>query len=174
MQGRNCSSAFLVVLFLFGAPAIFACGNKFLVKNGTMSKAQCLSMSKPGNIRMYRDATIKGTEEILNKDLSRALRSSGNDVKIVENRDEFESALKKDAYDVILVGLSAAVGTEKTLQESGIVAAKNAIIIPAVESENAGDVASAKEQFGTLMKDTDRTMTKLLRVGEALIALEKK
>ena len=88
---------FIVLCGLFvlqSTATSIACGKKFLVKNGSVKKAQCYLTSKVGTILMYRDPNIEATENALGKDIQHTLSNAGNNVYVVDNRKDFESALK--------------------------------------------------------------------------------
>ena len=97
--------------------------------------------------------------------MQRALSNAGYNVRVVDSRQEFESAIKSDAFDVILSGYSAAEEVQKALREAG----KEAKLLPVVDKENNTEMNFAKERYGNIIKDTDRTSTKVLTVGEVLL-----
>ena len=92
------------------------------------------------------------------------LNRAGHDVRVVENRKEFESAIRNDVFDVILIGYPAADEVEKALNETG----KKAKIVPVVDKKNKTGIASARERYGSIIKDRDRTSTKVLTVNAVL------
>jgi hypothetical protein len=164
-------SLFLCLLFLlqYSVPAL-ACGDKFLVKNGGVRKAKLFSCARSGAILLYRNSDNKATEKALDKEFERVLDNAGQDVRIVDNRKDLESALKSNAFDVILVGYGDAPSVEKLLREAG----KESKIIPVVNNDNQQEIDSAKAQYGDVMRTDDRTSTKVLLVGEALLHIQKK
>ena len=158
--------ALFVVLY---TATSFACGNKFLVKGKHLSKVQFCAVDRPAVILMYRDANIKATEKGLNKKTQSRLSKAGHDVRVVENREEFESAIRNDLFDVILIGYAAADEVEKALNETG----KTAKIVPVVDKKNKTEIASARERYGNIIKDRDRTSTKILTVNAVLSQADK-
>jgi CheY-like chemotaxis protein len=157
--------AFLTAFFSQIPSEASACGDKFLVKHGTLAKARCMAGLKTGSILIYRDPTSKVAEKALGKDLERTLVNSGNTVVVAESREEFESALAKNDFDVVLTDYAAAQGAERSLKSAG----KKARIVPVVEKDNESEVRSAKERFGSVIKDADRTSTKTLIINEVLV-----
>jgi len=128
-------------------------------------KAQVYVCAKLGAILMYRDPTIKATENALGKDMQRVLSNAGHNVRVVDSRQEFENALKNEVFDVILSGYSACQDAENTLREAG----KKAKIVPVVDKENEVELKSARERYGNIINDGDKTSTKVLTVGEVLL-----
>lgn len=142
-----------------------ACGDKFLVKHGTLAKARCMAGLKTGSILIYRNPASEAAGKALGKDLERTLVNSGNTVVVVENNDDFESALTKKDFDIVLLDFAAAQGAERSLRTAG----KKAKIVPVVEKDNEANIRSAKEHFGSVIKDADRTSTKTLIINEVLM-----
>ena len=164
MKKILCATGLCVLFVILYTTTSFACGDKFLVKGRHVRKVQCFVMDKPGSILMYRDANIKATEKGLGKKMLSRLSKAGHDVRVVENRKEFESAIRNDVFDVILIGYPAADEVEKALSETG----KKAKIVPVVDKKNKTEIASAKERYGNIIKDRDRTSTKVLTVNAVL------
>jgi hypothetical protein len=168
MKKWLCATGLCALFVILYATTSFACGNKFLVKGRHVKKAQCFVMDKPGAILIYRDANIKATQKGLDKKMQSRLSKAGHEVRVVENLEEFESAIKTDAFDVILLGYSAADEVEKALNETG----KKAKIVPVVDKKNKTEIASAKQRYGNIIKDRDRTSTKILTVNAVLSAAD--
>jgi hypothetical protein len=165
MKNIHCCAA-LCVLFVLESPTIsLACGSKFLVKNGTVKKSQCYVTGKPGAILMYLDPNVKATENALGKDMQRKLSNVGHNVRVVESRQEFESAIRNEVFDVILSGYSACQDAENTLRDAG----KKAKFVPVVDKENEVELKAARERYGNIINDGDKTSTKVLTVGEVLL-----
>lgn len=114
---------------------------------------------------MYRDPNVKATENALGKDMVRSLSNVGHNVRVVDSRQEFESAIKNDVFDVILSGYSACQDAENTLRDAG----KKAKIVPVVGKENEAELKAARERYGNIINDGDKTSTKVLTVGEVLL-----
>lgn len=145
-----------------------ACGQKFLVKNRSVSKSQCYATDKHGSILIYSNSGINGEKSALDKNLHRALAGAEHNVSVVETLDEFERAVKNDDFDLILCEYSATEEVEKSLRE-----VENAVrILPVVDNDNEKEKKSAKEKYGTVIKNSDRTSTKILTVNKALRALD--
>ena len=161
----------LCALFALLHPATStACGDKFFVHYASVTKARVRLMAKPWAILMYRDPSIKATENALGKDMLRALKNAGLNIRDVGSRLEFESAINNEVFDVILLAYSATEGVEKTLREAG----KNAKILPIVDAENETEQKLAREHYGNIIKDTDRTSTKILILSDVLLEAEEK
>jgi len=169
MKKMLCVTGLCALFVILYATTSFACGNKFLVKGKHMSKIQFFAANKPGSILIYRDANIKATEKGLNKKMQNRLTKAGHLVRVIENREDFETAIKNDVFDVILVGYSATGEVEKALSETG----KKAKIVPVVDKKNKTEIRSAKERYGNIIKDRDRTSTKILTVNAVLSEADK-
>jgi hypothetical protein len=159
----------VLTLIILVSSAGNACGDKFLVKHGTLTKARCMAGIKMGTILLYRDPNTKAAESALGKDLERTLVNSGNTVRVVETSGDFENALRNEEFDVVVSGYAAAQSAERILKNAG----KTATLIPVVEKENESEVHAAKERFGSVIKDTDRTSTKSLIINEVLTKSSK-
>ena len=170
MKKIICASAVSALFILACANTTLACGLKFLVMNGGVSKAQCFGMAKPGAILIYRNSNDAATEKALGEDFERTLSAVGHTVRVVDSWEGFESAIKSDAFDMVLSGYSATGEMEKALSDAG----KMAKIVPVVDKGNKTEVEAAKKRFGKVIKNSDRTSTKVLTVNEVLVAKEKK
>ena len=159
--------ATLCALFVLQRPtASIACGDKFLVKTGIASKVVvCCWAAKPAAILIYRDPNNKAAENALGEDMQRMLTNAGHTVRVVDNQKDFESAIKNEVFDVVVSAFSAAAAAEKTLHDAG----KTARIVPVVDKENETEINSAKERYGHIIKDDDRTSSKVLVVTEVLL-----
>ena len=170
MKKILCGPALCALVVLLRPAASLACGDKFLVKTGIASKViVCCWAAKPAAILIYRDPNNKATENALGEEMLRMLTSAGHSVRVVDNQQEFESAIKNDVFDVIVSAYSAADDAEKTLHEAG----KKAIIVPVVDKKNETEKNSAEEQYGHIIKDDDRTSSKVLVITELLLDQDK-
>lgn len=165
---RIICTVMLCAIFILSSSAIsVACGQKFLVKNRGVSKSQCYLTDKPGNILIYSSSGINNNASALNKNLHRALTGAEHNVIVVGTQDEFENAVKNDDFDLILCEYSAIEEVEISLRE-----VENTVrILPAVDNENEKEKKSAKEKYGTVIKNSDRTSTKILTVNKVLRAI---
>ena len=161
-------AAVAVVLAFCSAPLGFACGQKFLVMNRNVSKAQCFMTAKTGSILIYRHSGGEAAVKALGVDLERTLSAVGHRVKVADSPEALGNAIKGEAFDMILAGYAISPEVEKALSEAG----KNAKIVPVVDKENKVEVKTAKERYGSVIKTSDRTSTKVLTVNEVLSAKE--
>lgn len=162
-----CRVSVVVGAVLILSPSIGkTCGDKFLVKNKNVTKAQCLLSGRPGAILIYQSSNDEATEKALGKSTQRALINIGHEVDVVESQAAFEDALKNESYDVVLAWYAQVDAAEGILRAAG----KSAHIVPVVAKANEAEVVSAKARFGSVIKDTERTSTKLLIINETVAA----
>ena len=170
MKKVFCSFVLCALLVLQYPTASIACGDKFLVRTGGVSKAlACCLAAKPAAILIFRDPNNKATVNALDMQLELMFTKAGHDVRFVDNQREFESVIKNNVFDVILLGYAAAGDAEKILHEVG----KKAKIVPVVDNENETEIKSAKAQYGDIIKSDDQTNDKVLVVAEVLLDAEK-
>lgn len=151
-------------LVLGGLSKGFACGQKYLVKNFAVNKAQCYTAAKPGTILIYKTANDAVTGKAFGKDFERSLAEAGHKVMVVEGAEVLKSTVGSETFDVILSGYPTVEEVEKALQQAG----KKAKLVPVVDKSNKAELDAAKGRYGNVIKNTDRTSTKILMLNEMM------
>jgi hypothetical protein len=154
----------IILLFLFNPSFSNACGDKFLVKGRAPKKGQCVLHSQKSTIILYKESSSPSVGKSLDEDLRQTLTDYGQDVRVVTSREELNNAIGSGSIDLVICGLASAEDVGRSLAAAG----RQCAIVPVIDDNNEEQMVLAKEKFGAFIKATDRTNTKILKIGNAL------
>ncbi|HLF13412.1 MAG TPA: hypothetical protein VI932_00800 [Bacteroidota bacterium] len=155
----------LISLILTFIPTSHACGSKFLVKGFKLNKSQSPRIGEASKILIYLAPQTDAVEDALDRDFQYQLNAMGHAVYLVESLEDLNTVLKEDrAIDLVICGLPAIGEAERALHQAGV----QAVLMPVVEQDKPEEVTAARAKFGSVIKDSERTLAKVLMVNTML------
>ena len=146
---------------------LLACGDKFLiVSRGT--RFQRASIRAPASILVYADPASNLPKALANVSVDATLRKAGYKPTTVTSAAEFDAALDRGGWDLVLVDVA-----QSQVVSSRVRGAAAPMVLPVVYSAGRTEVAQAKKQFPLVLKSPTKNQGFLDTIDEAL-ALQAK
>jgi hypothetical protein len=123
-----------------GAVPVHACGDKLLML-GRGIRFQSKHTPRPAAVLVYLPESASG-QPLTDPNLESALREAGHAVRTVTSPADLEAALRSGTFDVVLANVTHA----SELERAKSVAARNAVILPAIYLVAQGSQSAAKQQ----------------------------
>lgn len=113
-------SLVVVVALCLGvaAPAIHACGDKFLMVGRGAKFQRAYASVYPGKLLIYARPSTNPKAAIRDPQLHKALRQAGHAVSVIEDWALLEQALKTVSVDVVLVDVAEATRLQQVVASS--------------------------------------------------------
>jgi hypothetical protein len=105
----------LVGLFLVASSSALACGDKFVVFGQGVRFQRAYAAAHPANILVYLKADSKWASPENRERLLTVLRMVGHRPQAVTTLDEFQAAIARSNYDVVLTELSSVPVANETV-----------------------------------------------------------
>lgn len=146
---------------------VIACGDKFLiVSRGT--RFQRASIRTPASILVYADPASNLPKALANVSVDATLRKAGYKPTTVTSAAEFDAALGRGGWDLVLVDVA-----QSSIVSSRVRGAAAPMVLPVVYNAGGTGLAQAKKQFPLVLKSPTKNQAFLDTIDEAL-ALQTK
>jgi hypothetical protein len=146
---------------------LIACGDKFLiVSRGT--RFQRASMRTPASILVYADPASNLPKALANVSVDATLRKAGYKPTTVTSAAEFDAALVRGGWDLVLVDVM-----QSQVVSNRVRGAAAPMVLPVVYSGGGTGLAQARKQFPLVLKSPTKSQGFLDTIDEAL-ALQAK
>jgi hypothetical protein len=144
---------------------VSACGDKFLiVGRGTrFQRASVARMSAA--ILVYANPATNMTKALANVPVESVLRKAGYKPTVVTSNNEFESALGRGGWDLVVVDLAEGPQVIGRMR-----AADGPAVLPVAYNPSSNDLANARKQFTRVLKSPTKSQPFLDAIDEALAA----
>jgi hypothetical protein len=143
-----------------------ACGDKFLATSRGTRYQLAPALRKPAAILIYTNPASVVSNALAGVPMDATLRSVGYRPTTVGTPAEFEKALNRGAWDLILVGLADSGAVSKRVRS-------NAGVLPIVINATAAEMKQTKKQYPVVLKAPIKSQTFLAAIDEALAARTK-
>jgi len=148
-------AAVLTVCIQLGAPALEACGAKFLAVTGSARLQRARHTTRPATILLYQHGNDAGVAEFMAK-LQKLLIEVGHKVTFVTNETALRDAAGTGEYNLVMMQLEAARRLRSDLESRS----PRAVILPMDSFVTRPQRARLKQEFGRVLElpTTDRQL----------------
>jgi hypothetical protein len=153
----------LIAAGLVTSADLSACGDKFLiVSRGTrFQRASVARIS--ASILVYANPSTNMTKALANVPVESVLRKAGYKPTVVTSNNEFESALNRGGWDLVVLDLAEGPKLIGRMR-----AADGPAVLPVAYNPSGDDLANARKQFSRVLKSPTKSQPFLDAVDEAL------
>ena len=146
---------------------VSACGDKFLViARGTrFQRASVARVS--ASILLYANPTSNMPKALANVPVESVLRKAGYQPTTVMSKSEFESALGRGGWDLIVLDLAEGPQMISRVRDA------SPAVLSVAYNITGGDLADARKRYQHVLKSPTRSQSFLDAVDEALAARPK-
>ena len=142
---------------------LMACGEKFLMRNRGTRFQRAAPARTPAAILVYANPALNLPKALANVPVDATLRKAGYRPTTVTSRDEFEAAMGRGGWDLVLVDVadtSTVVGRTSN--------AKAPIVLPVAFNPTRGELDAAKKQHQRILKAPVKNQSFLEAIDQAL------
>jgi hypothetical protein len=163
MSRRLYAAGLLLLIGISSGDILMACGDKFLVfGRGTRFQRAALARHT-ATILIYTNPASELPKVLASLPVDATLTKAGYRPTTVTTSDEFEKALGRGGWDLVLVGLADAQSVSQRLR--GDVAP---VVLPVAYNPTASELKESKKQYRVVFKAPAKSQSFLSAVDEAL------
>ena len=155
-----------VALLLCGAglsEPLLACGEKFLMRTRGTRFQRAAPARSAAAILVYANPASNLSKALANVPVDATLRKAGYRPSTVTNAAEFNTAMGRGGWDLVLVDVAESGEARK--QAQGPTAP---IVLPVVFNPSSADLAAAKKQHQRILKAPTKNQSFLDAIDDAL------
>lgn len=155
----------LLVLFagLCVAEPLSACGEKFLMRSRGTRFQRAAPARSAAAILIFANPALNLPKALANVPVDATLRKVGYRPTTVTSRQEFDSALGRGGWDLVLVDVAEGGSVTKP-----VLTANAPIVLPVVFNASSVELAAAKKQYPHILKTPTKPQSFLDAVDDAL------
>ena len=116
MGKRRFAAGLLLLIGINAGNVLLACGDKFLVSRGGTRFQRAAVARKPASILIYTNPASELAKVLADIPVDATLTKAGYRPTTVATSDEFDKALSRGGWDLVLVGMADASAVSKRLQ----------------------------------------------------------
>jgi len=163
MNRRLYAAGLLLLIGINSGNILIACGDKFLVSSrGTRFQRAAIARD-PFAILIYPNPSSELPKVLAGLPVDATLIKAGYRPTTVTTSDEFEKALSRGGWDLVVVGMTDAQGVSQRLR--GDLAP---VVLPVAYNPTASELKETKKQYRVVFKAPAKSQSFLLAVDEAL------
>lgn len=163
MNRRLYAAGLLLLIGISSGNILLACGDKFLVSmRGTRFQRAAVAR-EPAAILIYTNPASELPKVLASLPVEATLAKAGYRPTTVATSDEFEKALSRGGWDLVLVGMADAQGVSQRLRGEGV-----PVVLPVAFNPTASELKETRKQYPVVLKAPAKTMSFLLAIDEAL------
>lgn len=161
-------SGILIAAGLFTSVDLSACGEKFLIlsRGSRYQRASIARMS--ASILVYENPGSNITRALANVPVESVLRKAGYKPTVVSSVNEFESALSRGGWDLVVLDLAEGPRLISRMRGNG------PAVLPVAYNPSGSDLAAARKQFSRVLKSPAKSQAFLDAVDDAIAERLKK
>ena len=163
MSKRLRAAGLLLLIVINGGDILLACGDKFLVSSrGTRFQRAAVARA-PASILIYANPTSELPKLFAGVAVDATLTKAGYRPTTVATSDEFEKALSRGGWDLVLVGMADAQAVSKRLRGEPVPA-----VLPVVFNPTSSELNESKKLYPVVLKAPAKSQSFLSAIDEAL------
>jgi len=151
-----------MLLIGFTSPHLFACGDKFLVSSRGTRYQKAPIKREPHAILIWANPDSEIAKGLQGVQVDETLRKVGYQPTSVATSAEFESALNRGGWDLIIVGIADAQALSNRLR------ANAPTLLPVALNPTDSQMKQAKVQYDVVLRGHVKSAAFLSAVDEAL------
>jgi hypothetical protein len=158
MTRRVCAFGMILLTVVSSCGVLLACGDKFLVANRGTRFQRAAAPREPAAILIY---TSPAAELMAGAAVDTTLQKVGYRPTTVGTTTDFEKALERGGWDIVLVSVLNAPAVSKRLPN-------NVVVVPVVFNATSTELKEAKTQYKVVVKAPVKSQSLLEAIDEAL------
>ena len=163
-MSRRLYAAGLLLLIGIGSGNIFlACGDKFLVSSRGTRFQRAAVAREPATILIYTNTAPELPKALGSIPVDATLAKAGYRPTTVSTTDEFEKALSRGGWDLVLVGMADAQAVSQRLRGDVV-----PVVLPVVLNSTPSELRETKKLYPVVLKAPAKSQSFLLAIDEAL------
>jgi hypothetical protein len=163
MNRRLYTAGLLILLGIGSANILLACGDKFLVTSRGTRFQRAAVAREPAAILIYMNQASELPKVLASLPIDATLTKVGYRSTTVATSDEFENALSRGGWDLVVVDIADALHASQGLR--GDVAP---VVLPVAFNVTAADLKQTGKQYPVVFKGPAKSQAFLLAIDEAL------
>lgn len=165
---RLALAAVLIAAAISTTADLSACGDKFLIVGRGTRFQRAAAARITATILVYANPATNMTKALANVPVESVLRKAGYKPTVVTSNTEFETAINRGGWDLVVLDLAEGPQWISRLQDAGAPA-----VLPVAYNPSGAEVANARKQFARVLKSPTKSQPFLDAVDEALLARVK-
>jgi hypothetical protein len=163
MSKRVRAAGLLLLIGSSSGDVVLACGDKFLVSSrGTRFQRAAVARG-PASILIYTNPASALPKMLARIPVDATLTKAGYRPTTVATSDEFEKALSRGGWDLVLVGMADAQGVSKRLRGDHVPA-----VLPVVFNPTASELKETKKLYPVVLQAPAKSQSFLSAIDEAI------
>ena len=158
MTKRLCAIGLALLTVAHSSDVLLACGDKFLVSNRGTRFQRAAARREPAAILIY---TNPGSHLLAGEPVDATLQKAGYRPTTVETSGEFEKAMNRGGWDLVLVSAENAQAVSKRLPG-------NVVVVPFFFNATNTESKQIRKQYKVVLKAPAKSQSFLEAIDEAL------
>ena len=163
-MNRRILASVLIVLAVF-PPAVLGCGDKFLVASRNTRYQRAPVSRGPASILIYESPASEISKGLAGIPVDATLRKVGYRPTIVETADEFDRALARGGWNLVLVGNADAEAVAQRVKNLGV--------LPVAYKPTRDQLKQSRKLFPVVLQGPAKGDDLVAAVDDALASLNK-
>jgi hypothetical protein len=163
MSKRLCRTGLILLISISSGDTLLACGDKFLVSSRGTRFQRAGVARKPASILIYTNPASELPRMLASIPVDATLTKAGYRPTTAATSVEFEKALSRGGWDLVLVGMPDAEAVSKRLQGDPVPA-----VLPVVFNPTTGELKETKRLYPVVLKAPAKSQSFLSAIDEAL------
>ena len=168
MKRRLCAACLTLLIGFTSANVTLACGDKFLISSRGTRYQKAPVKREPHAILIWTNPGSESAKALTDVPVDETLRKVGYRPTTVATPAEFDSALSRGGWDLVIVGIADAQAVSKRLENNP------PILLPVAVNLTDSQMKQAKVQYEVVLKGPVKSASFLNAVDEALAHRSKK
>jgi hypothetical protein len=163
MSKRLRAAGLLLLTGIGSGDILLACGDKFLVSSRGTRFQRAAVAREPASILIYTNPASELPKMLASIPVDATLTKAGYRPTTVATSDEFEKALSRGGWDLVLVGMADAQGVSKRLRGDHVPA-----VLPVVFNPTTSELKETKKLYPVVLQAPVKGQSFLSAIDEAL------
>jgi hypothetical protein len=168
MKKRICAACLVLLIGHTSANLLLACGDKFLVSSRGTRYQKAPIKREPHTILIWANPTSELPKGLSGVPVDETLRKVGYRPTTVTTAAEFDSALNRGDWDVVIVGAADAQAVSNRLQKN------SAIVLPVAVNLTDSQMKQVRMTYNVVLRGPVKRDSFLNAVDEVLARRSKK
>ena len=163
MSKRLRAAGLLLLIAINSGDILLACGDKFLVSSRGTRFQRAAVARQPASILIYSNPASELPKVLASIPVDATLTKAGYRPTTVATSDEFEKALSRGGWDLVLVGMADARAVSKRLQGELV-----PVVLPVVFNPTSSELSESKRLYPVVLKAPAKSQSFLSTIDEAI------
>jgi len=162
MKARLVAGTVLLLVGIGVTEPLLACGEKFLMRSrGTRFQRAALARTS-ASILIYANPALNLPKALANVPVDATLRKAGYRPTTVTSQQEFDSAMGRGGWDLVLIDVADRSVINRAPNSSA------PIVLPVVFNGTSAELAAVKKQYQHILKAPTKNQSFLDAIDDAL------